>query len=352
MYKTFFRDYTEKVWGVHCSKIPAEWGAQRVKQLSIIESLKHALKNLLYKNKTKSIKQKDVITTLISQFIYPKHGPGSLWEEVGRIIESKGGKIIFNSNVNYIKLEQNNVKEIKFFDSISKKIETIYGDYFISTMPIKDLIYSMDSKLVPSNVFNISQKLKHRAFITVGLLLNKLSLKNKTKQNTLNNIIPDTWIYIQEKRVKVGRVQIFNNWSPYLIKDKSKVWIGLEYFCEENDELWSMKDEKIIEFAINEMIDIEFINRKEVVDSTIIKVPNTYPSYFGEAYKQFDSIRKFTDTIENLFLIGRGGMHRYDGMDHPMLTAMEAVKNIKNKSTLKENIWNINTEQVYHEEKQ
>jgi len=223
-------------------------------------------------------------------------------------------------------------------------------DYLFSTMPIKDLIGRMTPTEVPDKVKNIANGLVYRDFITVGLLLKKLQITNDTKNKTLNNIVPDNWIYIQESDVKIGRLQIFNNWSPYMVADRDNVWIGLEYFCQEGDELWSKPDPKFIEFAIDELEKIDIISKKDVIDSTILRVPKTYPAYFG-TYDQFDELRAFTDGLENLFMIGRNGMHRYNNADHSMLTAMVAVENIQQGITTKRNIWEVNTEQEYHESK-
>jgi len=192
--------------------------------------------------------------------------------------------------------------------------------------------------------------LQYRDFITVGLLLNKMKIKNETKIPTLHGLVPDTWIYIQERDVKVGRLQIFNNWSPYMVADIEKVWIGLEYFCNVGDELWEKKDDEFIQFAIDELHSIDIIDKKEVLDSTIIRMPKTYPAYFG-TYSKFNVISDFTDKLENLFLIGRNGMHKYNNQDHSMLTAITAVNNIISGEKSKDNIWNINTEEEYHEEK-
>ncbi len=347
LYHTFFKDYTEKVWGVECSQITAEWGSQRIKGLSITDVILHAIKKRFKGDN--SISQKNVETSLISKFMYPKHGPGQLWEEVSRIIIENGGEIHHGNNVIGIENQNNILNSIKVKDESTGELKKIEGDYFLSTMPVKDLINSFEEKL-PDDVYEVAEGLMYRDFITVGLLLNKLKIKNETKQDTVNDLIPDNWIYIQERDVKIGRLQIFNNWSPYLVKDDTKVWIGLEYFCNEGDDLWNMSDEKFADFAIEELEKIDIINANEILDSVVIKVQKTYPAYFG-TYNKFDTIKNFTDSFENLFLIGRNGMHRYNNMDHSMLTAMTAVENIKNNVKTKENIWNINAEEEYHEEK-
>ena len=347
LYKTFFKDYTEKVWGVPCTEIAADWGAQRIKELSISRAIIHAVKSL-FKKET-SIEQKNTDTSLIEQFMYPKLGPGQMWETVASIVEEKGGAIIKNAKVTKLHIIDSSVKEVVYTDNKNEEETAVKGDYFFSTMPVRDLINAMGGT-VPVNVQELSNGLQYRDFITVGLLLNKLKIKNETSIQTLFGLVPDNWIYIQERDVKVGRLQIFNNWSPYMVSDLSKVWIGLEYFCNEGDELWSMPDADFIQFAINELHKIDIIDKKEVIDSTIIRVPKTYPAYFG-TYSKFDTIRKFTDSVQNLYLIGRNGMHKYNNQDHSMLTAITAVNNIISGETSKDKIWNINTEEEYHEEK-
>lgn len=345
LYEIFFKDYTEKVWGVPCDQIKPEWGAQRIKGLSITKAVLHAIKSNLIRDK--SIEQKKTEASLIEQFMYPKLGPGQLWEEVARTITEKGGEIHLNSRVIGITHENFEIREVEV--SQNGKTFQIKADYFFSTMPIKELFtYLGDS--IPENVMAIAQGLQYRDFITVGLLLKKLKIKNDTNIPTLNNLVPDTWIYIQEKDVKIGRLQIFNNWSPYMVKDSNNVWIGLEYFCNEGDELSSMEDKVFLKFAIEELIKISIIEREDVLDSTILRIPNTYPAYFG-SYDQFDLVKEYINKYSNLYLIGRNGMHKYNNQDHSMLTAMTAVENIINNIPIKDNIWEINTEEEYHETK-
>ncbi len=348
LYNTFFKDYTEKVWGVPCEEIPADWGAQRIKGLSITKTLIHAVKAIFVSDK--SIDQKNTETSLIEQFLYPKLGPGQLWEEVARLVEKKGGEIHMKHEAVGIGIISNSAKFLTVRNHNNGEEITHECDYLFSTMPIKDLIGRMTPAEVPDKVKNIANGLVYRDFITVGLLLKKLQITNDTKNKTLNNIVPDNWIYIQESDVKIGRLQIFNNWSPYMVAERDNVWIGLEYFCHEGDELWSKPDPEFIEFAIDELEKIDIISKKDVIDSTILRVPKTYPAYFG-TYNQFDELRAFTDGLENLFMIGRNGMHRYNNADHSMLTAMVAVENIQQGITTKRNIWEVNTEQEYHESK-
>jgi protoporphyrinogen oxidase len=347
LYQTFFKDYTEKVWGVSCNKIKPEWGAQRIKGLSVKEALLHAMKNIVLKDP--SISQKKTETSLIEQFLYPKYGPGQMWEEVANIVKARGGEIHLMHRVIGLKADINKIIEIRIEDQITGEVKTQQGDYFFSTMPVKELIEYFDGN-VPQQVTQVAQGLRYRDFITVGLLLKKLKIKNDTNIRTVNNIIPDNWIYIQEKDVKLARLQIFNNWSPYMVKDKNTVWLGLEYFCDEGDELWNKSDNDFSKFAMDELSQIGIIDVEDVLDSIVIRMPKTYPAYFG-SYDHFDVIRKFTDSFENLFLIGRNGMHRYNNQDHSMLTAMAAVENIINNVKSKNNIWDINIEKEYHEEK-
>lgn len=348
LYSTFFKDYTEKVWGVPCDRIPADWGAQRIKGLSISKTLRHAVKSMI--GKDRSVSQKNTETSLIEQFLYPKLGPGQLWEEVARQVREMGGEIHMGHRAIDIELAQGKAASVTLLDEVNDKAVSVSCDYLFSTMPIKDLIAAMPEEQVPSEVRQIAAGLVYRDFITVGLLLKNLLLKNDTKSTTLNDIVPDNWIYIQEKKVKLGRLQIFNNWSPYMVQDRQNVWIGLEYFCNEGDELWEMADSDFIRFAIDELEKIDIISKADVLDATLLRVPKTYPAYFG-TYDRFAELRLFTDSIDNLFLIGRNGMHRYNNADHSMLTAMTAVENIINGVVSKDNIWDVNTEEEYHEEK-
>lgn len=346
LYLTFFKDYTEKVWGVPCGDIKSDWGSQRVKGLSITKAISHAVKNIFSRNS--SVLQKNVETSLISQFLYPKLGPGQMWEKVAEIVTENGGEIHYGHHVIGIETNGNNIDGVNMLEKGNGNVKTLKGDYFFSSMPVKDLINSFDGK-IPDEVEKGAKGLMYRDFITVGLLLKKLKIKNKTKIKTINDLVPDNWIYIQERDVKLGRLQIFNNWSPYMVKDDKNVWIGLEYFCNEGDELWKMDNDLFADFAVDELSKIDIINKEDVIDRVVIRVPKTYPAYFG-TYHMFPIIREFTDQFENLFLVGRNGMHRYNNMDHSMLTAMTAVDNIIQGITSKDNIWMINAEDDYHEE--
>lgn len=347
LYKTFFKDYTEKVWGTSCSKISAAWGAQRIKGLSIIKTISHAIKKIFKPNN--DLKQKQTETSLIEQFIYPKFGPGQMWEETARQVQDMGGVIYKNHDVISIHYNGEHITKVDIYDQVQGLTKTFKGDYVISTMPIKNLIDSFHGTPVPKQVINIAKGLQYRDFITVGVLLKKLHVKTKGSRITRTKI-NDNWIYIQENDVKVGRLQIFNNWSPYMVKDPETTWLGMEYFCNEGDDLWSLTEDKMKELGIKELVNLQLVKKEDVLDATVIKVPKTYPAYFG-SYDRFSEIREFTDGIPNLFLIGRNGMHKYNNQDHSMLTAMEAVSNIIEGKHVKDNIWNVNTEQDYHEKK-
>jgi protoporphyrinogen oxidase len=346
LYSMFFEDYTEKVWGVHPSKLGADWGAQRVKGLSVFA----ILKDMFMKRFSKKADNQKVETSLIESFIYPKYGPGQLWEAVAHDVQAAGGDIRMKQEVVGVNVEQNRVKSVTIRSNDG--LESVMPcDYFLSSMPLKDLVAAIRGVDVPADVKKIAAELPYRDFITVGLLVDKLKIENSTKIKTLHNRVPDTWIYIQERDVKIGRLQVFNNWSPYMVADfENKVWIGLEYFCSEGDELWEMTDQKFIAMAIDELTRIGIIAKEDVEDAVRIKVKKAYPSYFG-SYYQLDTVKQYLDSIENLFCIGRNGQHRYNNMDHSMLTAIEAVAAIHANSTDKRAIWSVNTETAYHETK-
>ncbi len=343
LYLTFFKSYTEKVWGTPCDEISAEWGAQRIKGLSLTTAVKHFLKKAFGGKQKGDLAQKGTDTSLIERFMYPKFGPGQLWEHVADQIREKGGEIHMGWKVDRIHCEGRRVVSIDAVNAQGER-QTFAGDYFFSTMPMRELVEAMDAP-VPENVREVSAGLQYRDFITVGLLADRLKVKE-----TDGGLLKDTWIYVQEPDVILGRLQIFNNWSPYLVADPTKVWIGLEYFCYDTDDLWKMPDEELKRFAIAEVAKIGILNAEDVSDGHVVRVPKTYPAYFG-TYDRFDELREFTDGFENLFLVGRNGMHKYNNQDHSMLTAMTVVDGIVAGHVDKAALWGINTEQEYHEEK-
>jgi len=348
LYNTFFKSYTEKVWGVPCGQISAEWGAQRIKGLSVWATLAHALKKVFRRGGAGDIGQKGTQTSLIEQFLYPKFGPGQVWEEVARRIKEKGGEIHTGYTVDRIGTAEWRVKSLEATNSATGARETFTGDYFFSSAPIQELMRSFDVA-PPRNVREVSEGLVYRDFITVGLLVSSLKIHDETPQG--EKLISDNWIYIQEPDVLLGRLQVFNNWSPFMVADPAHVWLGLEYFCNESDALWNLPDEEMAALAKRELSKIGIIDAAEVVDSTVLRMEKTYPAYFG-TYDRFAEIRQYVDRYENLFLVGRNGMHRYNNQDHSMLTAMLAVENIIAGNMDKSNLWDVNTELDYHEEKE
>ena len=353
LYSMFFEGYTEKLWGRHPSQISADWGAQRVKGLSITEVLKNAFLKLLPKKQDAS----KVETSLIEEFWYPKYGPGQLWETVERNCERAGVRVITDANVAQVRQDGGRIESVVYEDCEGNRTE-LKADQFISSMPVKDLVNALGAgegaAQVPADMSEIANGLPYRDFVTVGLLVKHLKLRNTTDIPTLGNppIVPDCWIYVQDPGYKVGRLQIFNNWSPYLVKDvDDTVWIGLEYFCEEGDAFWSMSDEEARDFAIQELTRMRVINGpQDVIDSHRERVKKAYPAYF-DTYSHMDELVEYLDSFGNLYCVGRNGQHRYNNMDHSMATAMEAVGNIKTGKTSKKNVWSVNTEQSYHESK-
>lgn len=348
LYLTFFKSYTEKVWGVPCHDISAEWGAQRIKGLSISKAILHAFSKLLHRQK--DLHQKDTNTSLIERFLYPKFGPGQMWEEVARQVISKGGTLHYRHKVCGLKVEAGQVISVEAENLSTGERISLPADYIISTMPIRDLVNAMGDA-PPADVKRIATALPYRDFITVGLLVPKMKANPQAASNQANHMPPDNWIYIQEQDVQVGRLQIFNNWSPAMVKDPNTIWLGMEYFCNEGDPLWNMDDEALKVLGAKELAQIGMIDDDTVIDSTVIRMPKAYPAYFG-AYSEFNTIRAYIDTLTNLFLVGRNGMHRYNNQDHSMLTAKIAVDNILAGITCKENIWSVNVDDDYHEEKE
>lgn len=350
LYETFFEKYTEKVWGKNPSALGADWGSQRIKGVSLAAVLKD------FFTKTFHLQPKHVEASLIDRFLYPKYGPGELWETMAEKIREMGGEIHMGSHVTRLRAEDqdNGVKGKRHLTQVWYHAEdgtdrAIAADYVFSSMPIKDLVASLPRAWFSHSAHDVAAKLPYRDFMTAGVLVDKLLLRNETAERTLGNIVPDCWIYIQEPDVRIGRLQVFNNWSPYLVKDpEHTVW--LEYFCTEGDDLWSMTDEAFLDFAVKELEKIHVIAPGAVKEGHVVRMKKAYPAYFG-TYKEFPMLRESLDQIDNLFCIGRNGQHRYNNMDHSMLTAIEAVKVIKEGSKDKSPVWNVNTEKAYQEMK-
>ncbi len=344
LYSMFFEGYTHKLWGRHPKEISADWGAQRVKGLSVVAIIKDIFRKLI------PGKNQEVETSLIEEFWYPKYGPGQLWETVADEIRSMGGQIRLGCRATDFEQDENhNITAVKYEENGAQCREE--ADIVISSMPVKDLIAGMGEQ-VPAEIQRIAGGLPYRDFVTVGLLVPGLNLKNETQIKTLNNLVPDCWIYVQDVGVKLGRIQIFNNWSPYMVqKPDNTVFIGLEYFCQENDDFWNMTDKECADFAVKELVFMGVLkSSEEVLDFHRERVKKAYPAYF-DTYDEMDKVIAYLDQYENLYCIGRNGQHRYNNMDHSMVTAFETVKNIMDGRKSKENIWKVNTEQKYHEER-
>ncbi len=344
LYSMFFEGYTEKLWGRHPSEISADWGAQRVKGLSITAMLKDMAAKALGRQDASKVE-----TSLIESFSYPKFGPGQLWETAAAEVEAMGGAIRKGCCVTGLETEGGRVNTVVY--TSGNRTCRLKGDIFISSMPVKDLVAGMNG--VPDEVARIAAGLPYRDFVTVGLLLPRLNLKNTTNLKTLNHLVPDCWIYVQDTGVKLGRIQIFNNWSPYMVSDPEKyVWIGLEYFCAEGDKYWNMSEAEWVDMGAAELVKMGVISsRDEVLDAHEEKVRKAYPAYF-DTYAEMDKVVNYLNTFSNLYCVGRNGQHRYNNMDHSMATSFEAVRNILSGREDKSNIWNVNTEKSYHEEKQ
>ena len=341
LYSMFFENYTENLWGRHPSEISPEWGAQRVKGLSIRAILKDIL------GKVFGSKNRKVETSLIEEFAYPKYGPGQLWEITAAEAEKLGGRIIKNAKVTRLIKDGDRLTGVIYVENGEEK--ELSADIIISSMPVKDLVLGMNG--VPKKYTDIAAGLPYRDYMTVGVLVDKLNLKNETKIKTIGNIVPDNWVYVHDRSVKMGRFQVYNNWSPYLVRDiDNTVWIGLEYFCNEDDEMWSMSDEAFAKLGVSEMVKMGLITSEaNVLDSHVERVKKAYPAYF-DTYEHMDELRDYLNTIDNLYCVGRNGQHRYNNIDHSMCTSFETVKNILSGETSKDNIWNVNTEKEYHEE--
>lgn len=335
LYRQFFKEYTEKVWGVPCTEISAEWGAQRIKSLSVMKALAHAARSAIGLGDGKA-KQ----TSLIESFVYPKYGPGQMWEIAARRFEEQGGNLLINHRVNGIEVKNGRAVAVTAKKQ-GEQSARLQCSHMVSTMPIKDLVAGISGGL-SDRARELAAGLQYRDFFTVGLLYRKQDLRADLKDN---------WIYIQEPGVNVGRVQIFNNWSPYMVRDPDTVWMGLEFFCVESDDIWSKSDDELIALARREMQEIALVKSESSLDAVVLRVPKAYPGYFGSAYADFDVLREELDRIDNLFLIGRNGMHRYNNQDHSMLTAKEAVEQIVSGRTDKSRIWAVNVGDDYHEEK-
>jgi protoporphyrinogen oxidase len=321
LYRVFFKTYTEKVWGIPCNQIRADWAAQRIQGMS----LKRAVINALFGSQDAK--------SLIKEFDYPLLGPGMMWERCQEILEHKGSPVHLNTNVTRIRREGQQVKSITVQQG--DRSWQITGEQFISSMPVTTLLHKLDP-LPPPSVLEAARGLKYRDFLIVSLVIDQ------------EYLFPDNWIYIHSPEFKVGRIQNFKNWSPAMVPDSSKTCLGMEYFCSEGDDLWEMSDEKLIELATQETIALNLgVLADDVEDGVVIRQHKAYPVYDGEYRQHLQVIQEYLETFNNLQTVGRNGMHRYNNQDHSMLTALLAVKNILGEH---HDLWNVNTERSYHEE--
>jgi protoporphyrinogen oxidase len=326
LFKIFFKTYTEKVWGMSCSEIRGEWAAQRIKGLSLVTALKNALVGNGNGNR------KNVVKTLIDQFDYPKFGPGMMWQEVADIVRKMGSQVWLGARIEGIRWSGDRIEALEV--NRNGQIETVTGTHVISSMPIRDAIEKFQPE-VPKEVLEAAKDLKYRDFLTVALIIHK------------DHLFPDNWIYIHDPDVKVGRIQNYKNWSPYMVPDSNHTCLGLEYFCFEGDDLWTMPDDELIELGKRELNALGLVNQKDVEDGKVVRMPKTYPVYDSTYGKSLEVIRRFLGGIKNLQLVGRNGMHRYNNQDHSMFTAMLAAENILGAN---HDLWEVNVEQEYHEE--
>ena len=322
LFEVFFKTYTEKVWGIPCSQIQAEWAAQRIKGLSLTTALKNALIG------DRSASKQDAVKTLISEFMYPRHGPGMMWEKTRELVEAMGSRVLMEQPVKRVRWSQGRV------DAVEAAGQTYEAEHFISSVAIRDLIESFEPP-PPQNVIAAARRLNYRDFLTVALMVRGESL------------FLDNWIYIHEPGVKLGRLQNFKNWSPEMVPDPAMTGLGLEYFCSEGDELWSLTDEELVELGKREIVELGFTDMGDITDGTVVRMKKAYPVYDRDYGPAVEEIREFLATLPNLQLVGRNGMHRYNNQDHSMLTAMLAARNILGA---KHDLWQVNVDEEYHEE--
>jgi protoporphyrinogen oxidase len=326
LYSIFFKSYTEKVWGIPCSEITADWAAQRIKGLSLAVALKDIFR------RRKHDVQGGIPKTLINEFDYPRLGPGMMWETMAKLVRERGGAIQLGTRVDKIYWNDDTVEAIE--TNTAGRAELLRGKHFISSMPMRELV----NKLTPAPDMSIraaAHRLQYRDFLIVVLIVNR------------RDLFPDNWIYIHDPAVRMGRIQNFKNWSADMVPDPSKTCLGLEYFCFENDGLWSMSDEELIELGKRETETLGLVNGTEVEDGKVIRVKKAYPVYDSTYKESLETLRRFFVTFSNLQLVGRNGMHKYNNQDHSMMTAKLAVENILGAN---HDLWQLNTDQEYHED--
>lgn len=345
LYGLFFEDYTEKVWGRHPSKLEPDFGVQRVRGVSIMGVLRDMIiKRLHLANKT------NVETSLIDKYTYPKRGIGQLWEVMAQRLTKGGAEVLLNTTLTSLKVSNNLVKDAVIVGPNGEE-QHIQPDVVLSSMAVNDLFAALQPDDRPAEVFELAAKLQHRSFLQVAVLGNGMTLKNTAVAPGLNGIIPDSWIYIQDRGVRMGRVTVLNNWSPYMVDNpEQNVQVGVEYFCDENDAFWNKEDSELSEIAVGELEKLGIMSREQVIKTCVQRVPKAYPCY-DATYRRMDELVDYLQTIDNLYCIGRNGQHRYNNMDHSMMTGLLAARHIQGQIANKRAVWNVNAEAEYHEEK-
>ncbi|MDG3003721.1 NAD(P)/FAD-dependent oxidoreductase [Paludisphaera mucosa] len=328
LFETFFKSYTEKVWGMPTSTISADWAAQRIKGLSLVHAVFGALTSGLGSRKG------EVIKTLIEEFHYPRLGPGQMWETARDRIRELGGAVHMDRRVVRIDHDGSAVTAVVAKDVVGRSYRYT-GRHFLSTLPIRELIRAMNPA-APDEVRSASESLGYRDFLSVVLIVDRAET------------FPDTWIYVHEPNVKVGRIQNFKNWSPHLVPDPSKSSLGLEYFCFEGDDLWTMSDDDLLALGRREIDAMGLVAAKDVIDGCVVRMPKAYPVYDDVYQQHLAVIRDWLSKLENLELAGRNGMHKYNNQDHSMMTALLAARNILGHGSY--DTWKVNTDAEYHED--
>jgi len=321
LFLTFFKTYTEKVWGIPTNELSAEWAQQRIKNLSLGSAIVSMF-----------IRPKDKITSLIEEFDYPRRGPGMMWKAVQAEVERRGGQVLLNAEVVRICREGSRVTGVVIRRNGVE--ELIAGSDFITSMSVRELVERMED--APAPVVEAASSLKYRDFLTVCLIIDQADL------------FPDNWIYVHEPDVKVGRIQNFKNWSPDMVPDQSKTSLGLEYFCNEGDELWNMADADLVELGTQELARMGLAQRADVIDGCVHRVEKSYPVYDSTYREHLNHVRGFIESLDNLVTIGRNGLHRYNNQDHAMMTGILAVRNVVLGE--RNDLWSVNTDGEYHEE--
>ncbi|MBI3651051.1 MAG: NAD(P)/FAD-dependent oxidoreductase [Acidobacteria bacterium] len=329
LYEIFFKSYTEKVWGIPCAEISADWAVQRIKNLSLHEALRNALFG------TAATKDGQTITSLIETFHYPRLGPGQMWEQCERLLAQRGAQTLRGIKIEKIRHHGGRVQAVYGRNAAGEALE-FGGAQVISTMPLRSLMKALDP-LPPDPVLQAANRLRYRDYLTAALIVKR------------QEVFPDNWIYIHAPEVKIGRIQNYKNWSPDMVPDATKTSLGLEYFLWQEDEMWRWSDDRLLEFGIGECAALGIIEAREVEDGAVVRMKKAYPIYDHTYAASLATVRGYLETLANLQTIGRNGLHRYNNQDHSMLTGIYAARNLAGENF---DVWSVNTEPHYLEEDQ